>query len=100
MTPSIAFRSDLRFWLRNRRDVVPLRITPDAVLLNGKKGDIINQYIVFTQVFAEQIEIYGKTLKAVKETIRICKERNVLKEYLESRESEVITIMNSLFDQE
>lgn len=29
-----------------------------------------------------------------------CKERNVLKEYLESREGEVITMMMTLFDQE
>jgi DNA-directed RNA polymerase specialized sigma24 family protein len=34
------------------------------------------------------------------ETIRICKDRNLLKEYLESREMEVVTIMMSLFDEE
>jgi hypothetical protein len=34
------------------------------------------------------------------ETIRICKDKNILKEYLESRESEVITIMMSLYDEE
>jgi hypothetical protein len=36
----------------------------------------------------------------VKETIRICKDRDVLKEYLESREKEVVTIMGKLFDTE
>ncbi len=40
------------------------------------------------------------TRKAVKETIRICKDRDVLKEYLVSREKEVVTIMMSLFDNE
>jgi DNA-directed RNA polymerase specialized sigma24 family protein len=34
------------------------------------------------------------------DTIRICKDKNILKEYLESRESEVITIMMSLYDEE
>ena len=34
------------------------------------------------------------------ETIRICKDRNVLKEYFESREKEVVSIMMSLFDEE
>ena len=34
------------------------------------------------------------------ETIRICKDRNVLKEYLESRENEVVNIMMTLFDEE
>ena len=34
------------------------------------------------------------------ETIRICKVRNLLKEYLSGREKEVISIMMGLFDQE
>ncbi|MCM1499179.1 MAG: hypothetical protein NC124_12005, partial [Clostridium sp.] len=45
-------------------------------------------------------EKYGMTEQAIKETIRICKDRNVLKEYLESKETEVVTIMMSLFDDE
>ena len=40
------------------------------------------------------------TQKAVTETIRICKDRNVLSEYLLDREKEVVTIMMSLFDEE
>lgn len=40
------------------------------------------------------------TRKAVTETIRICKDKNVLKEYLLDREKEVVTIMMSLFDEE
>lgn len=43
---------------------------------------------------------HGMTQKAVTETIRICKDRNVLKEYLFEREKEVVTIMMSLFDDE
>ncbi len=40
------------------------------------------------------------TRKAVTETIRICKDRNILREYLLDREKEVVTIMMSLFDEE
>ena len=40
------------------------------------------------------------TQKAVTETIRLCKDRNVLKEYLLEREKEVVTIMMSLFNDE
>lgn len=40
------------------------------------------------------------TKKAVIETIRICKDRNVLREYLAQREKKVVTIMMSLFDEE
>lgn len=34
------------------------------------------------------------------ETIRICKDRNLLREFLESREKEVVSIMMTLFDEE
>ena len=45
-------------------------------------------------------EIHGRTKKAVEETIRICKDRDVLKEYLAKREKEVIDIMMTLYDEE
>ena len=64
------------------------------------EGDIINQYVIFTKVCNEQVKLYGRTKKAILETIRICKDRNVLKEYLESREKEVVDIMMVLYDQE
>ena len=40
------------------------------------------------------------TKQAVTETIRICKDRNILRQYLSSKEKEVVTIMMSLFDDE
>ncbi len=41
------------------------------------------------------------TRQAVTETIRICKDRNILKQYLSSKEVvEIVTIMMSLFDDE
>ena len=64
------------------------------------EGDIINQYAIFTKVCNEQVKLYGRTKKAILETIRICKDRNVLKEYLEGREKEVVGIMMVLYDQE
>ena len=57
-------------------------------------------FIVFCKVFDEQRKLYGMTEQTVKETIRICKDRNILKEYLISREKEVVTIIMSLFDDE
>lgn len=55
---------------------------------------------VCTGAFFEQLGKYKRTKKAITETIRICKEQNVLKEYLESREKEVVDIMSTLFDEE
>ena len=70
------------------------------VIYESDTDDIINQYIIFCKVFNEQTKKHGMTQKAVTETIRICKDRNVLKEYLLEREKEVVTIMMSLFDDE
>lgn len=70
------------------------------MLYDGREGDIINQYVSFTKVLNEQVKKHGRTRDAVHETIRICKDSNVLKEYLEKRESEVVDIMMQLYDQE
>ncbi len=55
---------------------------------------------MFSKVYDEQRKLYRNTKQAVTETIRICKDRNVLKEYLESKEQEVVDIMMALFDDE
>ena len=70
------------------------------VIYESDKDNIINEYIVFCKVFNSQIKEHGMTKQAVTETIRICKDRNILKQYLSSKEVEVVTIMMSLFDDE
>jgi hypothetical protein len=65
------------------------------VIYESGKDNIINEYIVFCKVFNEQIKEHGMTKQAVTETIRICKDRNILKQYLSSKEVEVVTIMMS-----
>lgn len=64
-----------------------------------EEKDIISQYIIFTKVYNEQVKKYRRTRNAVMETIRICRDWNVLKEFLESREKEVVSIMMALFDE-
>ncbi len=70
------------------------------MIYDGREGDIISQYVAFTKVCNEQVKAYGRSRKAIKETIRICKDKNVLKEYLESREQEVLSMLMELYDQE
>lgn len=70
------------------------------VIYESDKDNIINEYIIFCKVFNEQVKAHGMTKQAVTETIRICKDRNILKQYLSSKEVEVVTIMMSLFDDE
>ena len=70
------------------------------IIYDGQPGDIINQYVTFTKVANDQMKKYGKTRKAVEETIRICIDKDVLTEYLKEREVEVMDIMTALFDEE
>lgn len=84
-------------------DITLKHVLVDAevkVLYQENEKDIIGQYIIFCNVYNEQRKLYGNTKQAVTETIRICKDRNVLKEYLESKEQEVVDIMMTLFDDE
>lgn len=69
------------------------------VLYGSDEGDIISQYVTFTKVYDEQRKLHGRTRKAVTETIRICKDKNVLKEYLEEREKEAENIMLAMYDE-
>ncbi len=70
------------------------------MLYGDGDGDIISQYVNFTKVYQEQAKLLGRTIEAVQETIRICKDRGILKEYLSAHEKEVVSIMMALFDQE
>lgn len=70
------------------------------MIYDGEEGDIINQYVTFTKIYNEQVKLHGRTREAVLETIQICKDQNVLREYLENREQEVVDIMMMLFDDE
>ena len=70
------------------------------MLYGDGEDDIISQYVNFTKIYQEQSGLHGRTKEAVRETIRICKDKNVLREYLSSREKEVVSIMMALFDQE
>ncbi|MCI8300126.1 MAG: hypothetical protein HFI69_07225 [Lachnospiraceae bacterium] len=70
------------------------------MIYDGKDGDIINQYVRFTRVCNEQTALYGRSRRAIKETIRICKDSDVLREYLENKEQEVLDMLMELYDQE
>ena len=70
------------------------------MIYDGKKGDVINQYVTFTKVLAEQVELYGRTRKAVTETIHMCKNKKVPGEYLEKREGEVMDLLMERYGQE
>ena len=70
------------------------------VIYLDESDSIINQYIKFCIVLNQQVKLYGRTRQAIRNTIRICKDDNTLREYLTDKEKEVEDIMVSLFDQD
>ena len=80
----------------------PCDIEVKVHVLRGTKAgsDIVSQYVGFTRVYEEQLAQYGRTKKAIEETIRICLDKNILREYLTERQKEVIDMATLLFDQD
>jgi len=71
------------------------------VIYADGSGSIIDQYITFCRVLDEQRKLYpDNPRKAIQETVRICKNKSVLKKYLEKHETEVVDMMESLYSQE
>lgn len=62
--------------------------------------DIIGQYIIYAHVYDQQVKKYGYERIAAEETVRICKDMGVLREYLNVHEKEVVKSMIMLFEQE
>ena len=70
------------------------------VIYESDSRDIINQYIIFCKVFNKQVKKYGKTGTAIEETVRICKDKDVLREYLAQKETEVSIMMMKILSAE
>ena len=69
------------------------------VIYDSKAGDILSQFIDFSHVFDSQRKLYSDDMrKAVQETIRICREKNVLRDYLKGEEA--AAVMFAFADQE
>ncbi|MBR2258533.1 MAG: hypothetical protein IJ899_14625 [Blautia sp.] len=89
-------------WISFRKDIPGMEECPVdlevKVIYDSEEGDILNQYIIFSKVFTEQYKIYGKSQKTIDETFRICRDKDVLQEYL--KQEEVAAIMYKFMDQE
>ena len=70
------------------------------VLRSAGDGNIVDEYLEFCEISDSQRKLYGYTVKAVEETLRICMERNILMPFLASCQKEVQDIMVTLFNQE
>ena len=97
-------RIDIPRYLSLKRDFFndsDLSIDLNVEVLSEKNSSGINsEYILFCKILDDMIGKYGFCGQAVNETLRICKTKNILKDYLEQRGKEVSRMLEDLFDQE
>ena len=77
-----------------------LDATVHLIHFDENKKDIIHQYIMFCRVFNDQIKTYGYLPQAIRETLRICRDKGILAEYIKKLEGEIMDIMTYMFDEE
>ena len=77
-----------------------LDVTVHLIHFEENKKDIIHQYIMFCRVFNDQIKKYGYSPQAIRETLRICRDKGILAEYIKKLEGEIMDIMTYMFDEE
>ena len=70
------------------------------VLYGDDQHSILSQYVKFTQIYKKNSREIGKNREAILATLKECREKDILKDYIEKHESEVIGIMMALYDKE
>ena len=80
-------------------EILPVEVKV-KIIRRSQKGDIINQYYNFTRVLEKETRKYGRTQEAIQETIKICKNENLLKEFFTEHEKEASDVMFTLFNEE
>ena len=69
------------------------------IYYKGEK-DILSQYILFTRIYDEQRKLFYDARLAIKETIHICRDKDILSSYIEKYEREAVDTMLTLYDPE
>ena len=74
--------------------------TVHIIQFDANKTDIIHQYISFCRVFDDMRKKHGYSQKTIRETLHICRHKNILAEYVIKMENEIMNIMEYMFDQD
>ena len=61
-----------------------LDATVHLIHYDENKSNIVQQYIMFCRVFNDQLKQYGYTPQTIRETLRICRDQNILAEYIKN----------------
>ena len=77
-----------------------LDVTVHVIQFDANKNDIINQYIAFCRVFDDLRKKYGYSPQTIRDTLCICRDKDILAEYVKKTENEIMNIMEYMFDQD
>ena len=90
--------------LKLSREIFPGQDIPvEAVvkiLYRGKRGDILDQYVRFTEILRETIRENGYDASTAEKVVNRCIRENILTDYMEERGAEIMAAMLDIFDQE
>ncbi|MBR1599079.1 MAG: hypothetical protein IJ661_09240 [Lachnospiraceae bacterium] len=78
----------------------PLDLNIHVLKEGFQSGDIVDQYIEFCRIQRDVVSRLGRTKDAINDIIAVCKQKGILVDFIRSREMEVRSIMDTLFDQE
>ena len=74
--------------------------TVHIIQFDANKTDIIHQYISFCRVFDDMRKKHGYSPETIRDTLRICRNKGILAEYVKKMENEIMDIMEYMFDQD
>ena len=90
--------------LKLSREIFPGQDIPvEAVvkiLYRGKRGDILDQYVRFTEILRETIRENGYDASTAEKVVNRCIRENILTDYMKERGAEIMAAMLDIFDQE
>ena len=93
--PSLLKLSEVYFGGRD----VPIEL--EVKVVRGHNGDILEQYVRFTEILNEAVKEHGRTRAAAQQIIQRCREESILVSYIAERGStEMIDMLTSVFDEE
>ena len=72
----------------------------EVKVLKTIDGTIHGEYIGFCKEFDKRLKTHGNSVERARETVRACIEKGYLADYLQAHLSEVITMLQHLFDEE
>ena len=68
-------------------------------VLHVPNRTLLGQYIAFCKIFNGEYKLYGRNIKTIEETIRMCLEQDILAEFINKYKQEVMAMLSEFFNE-